>query len=215
LVFINYIGEALIVDVGGDLYTVPANGRLQVNLPPGEVGYSASAGFSGTNGIAQVMAGRYTGLGFTREIPPEEPDYEAGEPAPTPVPLEMSVFAVSLEGEPASGVPSAAVATAMPLAAESDDTPVPAATGQGVIGVTNYIGETLTFTIDNQTHSVAGGGGTLTINLTPGEYNFTASTPHAGANGSLKVAEGTTIQVSVVLDLQSGQMNFYVERETP
>lgn len=215
LVFINYIGEALIVDVGGDLYTVPANGRLQVNLPPGELDYSASAGFSGTNGIAQVMAGGYTGLGFTREFPPQEPEYEAGEPVPSPVPLEMSVFTVSLEGEPVSGVTSTTVTAATPLAAESDDTPVPAATGQGVLGVTNYIGETLTFTINNQSYSVAGGGGTLAINLTPGEYTFTVSTPQAGTNGSLEVTEGTTVQVSVVLDVQSGQMKFYVEQEAP
>jgi len=215
LVFINYIGEALIVDVSGDLHTVPVNGRLQVNLPPGEVGYSASAGFSGTNGSAQVMAGGYTGLGFSREIPPEEPDYEAGEPVPTRIPLAMSVFSVSLEGEPISKVPSAAVATATPLAADSDDTPVPAPTGQGVLGVANYIGETLTFTIDNQAYSVEGGGGTLAINLTPGEYSFTASTPQAGTNGSLIVTRGTTVQVSVALDVQSGQMKFYVEWEAP
>ncbi len=215
LVFINYIGEALIVDVSGDLYTVPANGRLQVNLPPGEVDYSASAGFSGTNGSAQVMAGGYTGLGFARELPPQEPDYQAGEPVPTPVPLEITVFSVSLEGEPVTEVPSAPAATATPLAADLDDTAVPAPAGQGVLGVANYIGETLTFTIDNQVYSVEGGGGTLAINLTPGEYSFTASTPQVGTNGSVMITEGTTVQVSVVLDVQSGQMKFYVEQEAP
>jgi hypothetical protein len=218
LVFVNYIGEALVADIGGDLYTVPATGRLQVNLPPGEVSYSASAGFSGINGTAQVAAGDYTGLGFSREIPPEEPDYEVGEPVPTPVPLAISVFAVSLEDEPVGEAPSApapasaaasAAVSAAPLAADVRPTSAPG--GQGELSVVNYVGETLTFTIDNQTYPVAGDGGVLRIYLAPGEYTFTASTPQAGANGSLIVSEGAAARVSVALDVESGEMRVYVE----
>jgi hypothetical protein len=208
LVFVNYIGEALIVDIGGDLYTVPANGRLQINSPPGEVGYSVSAGFSGTNAIAQVAVGSYTGLGFTREIPPEEPDYELGKPVPTPVPLEISVSAVSLEDEPVGEAPPAPTTTAPVV---SDDRPTSTAGGQGGLNVVNYIGDTLTFTIDNQTYSVAGDGGALTIDLAPGEYSFTASTPQAGTNGTLDVTAGATTRVSVSLDVRSGEMNIYIE----
>jgi hypothetical protein len=214
LVFVNYIGEALVVDIGGDLYTVPATDRLQVNLPPGEVSYSASAGISGINGTAQVAAGGYTGLGLSREIPPEEPDYEVGEPVPTRVPLAISVFAVSLEDEPVGEAPSAsapasAAASAAPLAA--DDRPTSAPGGQEELNVVNYVGETLTFTIDNQTYPVAGDGGVLRIDLAPGEYTFTASTPGAGANGSLIVSAGATTRVSVALDVGSGEMRIYVE----
>jgi hypothetical protein len=210
LVFVNYIGEALVVDIGGDLYTVPATDRLQVNLPPGEVSYSASAGFSGINGTAQVAAGGYTGLGFSREIPPEEPDYEIGEPVPTRVPLAISIFAVALEDEPVGEAPSApAPVSAAPPAA--DDRPTSAPEGQGELSVVNYVGETLTFTIDNQTYPVAGDGGVLRIDLAPGEYTFTASTPGAGANGSLIVSAGAVTRVSVALDVGSGEMRIYVE----
>jgi hypothetical protein len=210
LVFVNYIGEALVVDIDGDLYTVPATGRLQVNLPPGEVNYSASAGFSGINGIAQVAAGGYTGLGFSREFPPEEPDYEVGKPVPTPVPLAISVFAVSLVDEPVGEAPSAsAPVPAAPVA--TDDRPTSPPGGQEELSVVNYVGETLTFTIDNQTYPVAGDGGVLTIDLAPGEYTFTASTPHAGANGSLLVSAGAAARVSVALDMGSGEMRVYVE----
>jgi hypothetical protein len=209
LVFVNYIGEALTLDIRGDLFSVPANGRLQVNLLPGEVSYSASAGFSGINGTAQVTAGGYTGLGFTREIPPEEPDYEVGEPVPTPVPLEISVFPVSMEGEPLGQPPSVPAVAASP---ESDaEKPVSAPAGQTGISVVNYVGERLTFTIDNQTYSVPGSGGQLTIDLAPGEYTFTASTPQAGTNGSLRVTAGTATQVSVALDVGSGEMKIYFE----
>ena len=212
LVFVNYIGEALTVDIGGDIYSVPANDRLQVNLPPGEVSYSASAGPSGLNGTAQVTAGEYTGLGFTREIPPEEPDYDVGELAPTPVPLEISVFPVPLEDEPVGQVASTPVTAAPPAAgADPDETPVSVPAGKGVLSVVNYIGETLTFTIDGQAYSVAGDGGVLTIDLAPGEYTYTASTPHAGANGSLRITDGAATQVSVALDMGSGEMKIYVE----
>jgi hypothetical protein len=188
---------------------VPANGRLQVNSPPGEVSYSVSAGFSGTNGIAQVAVGSYTGLGFTREIPPEEPDYEVGKPVPTPAPLEISASAVSLEDEPVGEAPSAPT-TVAPVGAD-DDRPTATAEGQGELSVVNYIGDTLTFTIDNQTYSVAGDGGALTIDLAPGEYTFTASTPQAGANGILDVTAGATTRVSISLDVRSGEMKIYVE----
>lgn len=210
LVFVNYIGEELTVDISGDLHKVPANGRLQINLPPGEISYSASTSLSGISGTAQVTAGVYTGLGFTREIPPEEPDYEVGEPPPTPVPLQMSVFPVSLEDEPVAEAPPEPQVAA-PLAPAPDDPPLSAPAGQGELSVVNYAGETLTFTIDNQVHLVAGSGGKLTLSLAPGEYTFTASTPQAGANGGLRVTEGTVIRVSVALDVQSGQMKLYIE----
>jgi len=210
LVFVNYIGEGLTLDIGGDIYSVPANDRLQVNLPPGEVSYSVSAGPSGLNGTAQVTAGDYTGLGFTQDIPPEEPDYDVGELAPTPVPLELSVFPVPLEDEPVGQAISTPV-TAAPAADDPDETSLSAPTGKGVLRVVNYVGETLTFTIDGQEYSVAGGGGTLTIDLAPGEYTYTASTPRAGANGGLRITEGVATHVSVALDMGSGEMRIYVE----
>jgi hypothetical protein len=208
LVFVNYIGEALVVDVDGVIYNVPANDRLQVNLPPGEVSYSASAGASGLNGTALVTAGAYTGLGFTREIPPEEPDYDVGELAPTPVPLEISVFPVSLEDEP---VGQTTLPTPVTVAPQVDEVPVSVPAGKGALSVVNYIGETLTFTIDGQAYPVAGDGGVLTIDLTPGEYTYTASTPRAGANGSLRITGGAATQVSVALDMGSGEVKVYVE----
>jgi hypothetical protein len=99
LVLDNYIGEELVVDIKGTVYHVPANGRLQVNLTPGEYAYSASAGVSGTNGSAQVKAGAYTGLGFSRE-PVPTPTYEVGEPEPTVVVPKILVKPVDLSGEP-------------------------------------------------------------------------------------------------------------------
>ncbi len=208
LVFVNYIGESLTIDVRGVLYAVPANGRLQVNLPPGEVSYSASTGLSGLNSTAQVRTGMYTGLGFTREISAEEPDYQVGDPVPTPVPLKMSVFPVSLKDEPVGKPTSTPTAGASPT---RNDLSVPAPTGLGELSVVNYVGETLTFTIDNQAYSVAGSGGKLTLNLAPGEYTFSASTPRVGVNSSLRIPGGAVVRISIALDAQSGQMKIYSE----
>lgn len=207
LVFVNYIGEALTVDMGGMLYTVPANGQLQVNSPPGVVSYTASTPLSSMNGTVPVTAGTYTGLGFTREIAPE-PDYEVGKPAPTPVPLEMFVFPVPVMAEPITEITTAAPA-AVPGA--RPEPPVSILEDQGTLRVVNYIGETLTLTIDNQAYSIAGSGGTLTIALAPGEYPFTASTPRVGMNSSLRIRAGIATRISVALDVQSEQMKIYIE----
>jgi hypothetical protein len=102
LVFDNYIGEELVVDLQGTTYRVPADGRLQVNLAPGEYGYSVGAGVSGANGSAHVVAGQYTGLGFSREVP-VTPTYDVGDPEPTPVILHIIVTPVDLSGEQVAG----------------------------------------------------------------------------------------------------------------
>ena len=49
LVFDNYIGEELVVSLGGAQYRVPADGRQQVNLAPGEYTYSISNRFEKRN----------------------------------------------------------------------------------------------------------------------------------------------------------------------
>jgi hypothetical protein len=208
LVFFNYIGEAVTADVAGDVYSVPANGRLQINLPPGQVSYSLGAGLSGTNGAAQVAAGQYTGLGITREAGPGEPDYEAGKPVPTPVALAMQVFPVSLENVPVAGPSPSPAAVAPQAPADGRDAP---AGDQGKLDVINYIGEPLTFTIDDRAFQVAESGGRLGLDLPPGEYTFTASTPRAAANGSLRVRTGETVLVSVALDVETEQIQVYIQ----
>jgi len=95
LVLDNYIGEELVVNLNGALHTVPANGRLQLNLAPGVYTYSASVATSSVNGSVEVVAGEYRGLGFSRQVPPT-PEYALGKPEPTPVTLQLYVTVVSL-----------------------------------------------------------------------------------------------------------------------
>ena len=207
LVFLNYIGEVVKLDIGGKVYTVPANGRSQINLPPGQVSFSASAGLSGTNSTARVVAGGYTGLGLTRDIGPEEPDYDVGEPVPTPVPLQMHVLPASLQDIPVS---RASPAPATEVSPATDKAPMPSPQ-QGELVLVNYIGEELTFTANDQAYRVSPSGGKLGLSLVPNEYTFTASTPDASTNGVFRVKAGQTTRVSVALNVQSGNIELYID----
>ena len=188
LVFVNYVGEELTVNINNTVYKVPADGQLQINLAPGEVKYTASVGPSSYNATVLVAAGAYTGLSVTRDIP-VTPEFDLGELKPTAVPLNLHINPVSLSGEP--------VATATPAAsAPAGGAAVPAApgpSGGAALTVVNYIGQPATFTIDNQAYSVAVNGGSVAIALAPGDYTFTASTPKGSTNGSLKVVSGAAV----------------------
>jgi hypothetical protein len=210
LVLVNYIGETLTVNLNDQLYTVPANERLQVNLPPGQVTYSASAGFSGTNGTAQIVAGQYSGLGFSTE-PVPQPTYDVGQPAPTPEHPKMNVFPVPLESVPVSqGSPSPTIVTTPAAPPQATGTPVSPSASEAELIVVNYIGETLTFTINNHQYQIAPDGGQLTLSLAPGAYTYTTSVPSASDNGSLDVTAGKTIQVGVALNVNNHQLELYI-----
>jgi hypothetical protein len=208
LVIDNYIGDELVLDILGVIYRVPPNGRRQINLSPDLIKYSAAAGYSGTAGEAEVAAGRYTGLGFNREIPPEELDYDVGGLKPTRVPLAMWTVLVDLSNEP---VVEFGAAAPEPIVAPPALLPLSGAvTAPGNLRVVNYIGETLTFTINNQEYQVPAGDSKLSLELEPGEYTFTASTPRASGNNSVRVTAGETVQVSITVNLRGDRVEIYI-----
>ena len=209
LVLDNYIGEALLVNIGDALYTVPVSGRTQVDLPPGPVGYSASAGTSSINATIQIVADEYSGLGFSRELP-TAPDYNLGKLDPTPVPLKITVIPVPLGDESMADVASE------PIPADTDARPTPGDTtrpedGLPSLTVINYAGQPLTFTINDIEYRVAQGDGEVTIVLTPGEYAYTAATPGAAANGNLVLSAGAWLRLSVFTSLQGDWIYTYFE----
>jgi hypothetical protein len=134
-----------------------------------------------------------------------------GKPAPTPVPLQISVFPVALDTAAVSSQATPTPVAEAPAGTDVGGAPVTAPEGQATLTVSNYIGETLTFTIDNQAYEVAGNGGQLRLDLAPGEYTFSASTPQAGTNGGLSIPEGRSTQVSVALEAGNGAMQVFVE----
>jgi hypothetical protein len=202
LVFVNYVGEELTVNINNTVYKAPADGQLQINLAPGQVNYTASVGPSFYNGTVSIQAGAYTGLSVTRDIP-VTPTYELGELKPTAVPLELHINPVSVSGEP--------VATATPAAsAPAGGNAAPAPSGGTTLTVVNWIGQPAIFTIDNKEYSLAANGGSAAIALTPGDYTFSASTPKGSTNGSLTVVSGASVQVSLAANPAGDQISAYV-----
>jgi hypothetical protein len=205
LVFVNYVGDELTVNINNTVYKAPADGQLQINLAPGQVNYTASVGPSFYNGTISIEAGAYTGLSVTRDIP-VTPTYDVGDLKPTAVPLKLHINPVSLSGEP--------VATAT-LSAPAGGAAAPAAPGPSggtALTVVNYIGEPATFTINNKEYNLAANGGSVAIALAPGDYTFTASTPKASTNGALTVMSGTGVKVSLAGNPAGDQINAYVQQ---
>jgi hypothetical protein len=71
IVWTNYVGggNELTVDVGGTLYKIPpeANnipGRLQIDVTPGTISYTASVPFGSVSRTVDVASGQVIGLGF-------------------------------------------------------------------------------------------------------------------------------------------------------
>jgi hypothetical protein len=205
LVFVNYVGEELTVNINNTVYKAPADGQLQINLAPGQVNYTASVGPSFYNGTISIQAGVYTGLSVTRDIP-VTPTYDVGDLKPTSVPLKLYINPVSLSGEP--------VATATPAAPASGAAApaAPAPSGGTSLTVVNYIGQPAIFTIDNKEYNLAANGGSMAITLAPGDYTFSASTPKGSTNGSLKVVSGAGVQVSLAANPAGDQISAYVQQ---
>jgi hypothetical protein len=98
LVFENYIGANLTIDLGGDtVWYVPANGRMQFDLPAGPYRITASADVGNVeasyNAIADVTAGQYTGIGFSRDISVNARDTHESGPRDVPGTQEWEMLA--------------------------------------------------------------------------------------------------------------------------
>jgi hypothetical protein len=207
LVLDNYIGEELTVDIDGTIYTVPANGRLQIDLNPGEVTYTASVSTSSLNATAEVVVSEYTGLGFSRDY--EEPvEYKEGEPEPTPIPLDMYVDPVDLSGAAMAGTEAGEEATEEVIGDEVD---MPAAKGVNGVTVINYTGKILTFTLLDKQYVIAEDVLETQIELGQGEYGYTAAVPAAAHNGSFVVDPGQMVRLSISMSEDGNALRVYFE----
>ncbi len=226
LVWINYTGtDELTVDLNGQLYKVPpqANeipGRLQVDVPPGLYTYTASVPNGSINGQVAVITGQVLGLEVSSVIV-EPIEYDIGDEFDFLPEIALTVNRENLTAQ-ASGTteaaPSEAEQTAAPASTTTDTTSAPAETTppdvtdtvaqpDGLL-IKNFTGDTLVFTINNAVYTIVAGE-EFNLALPPGQYNFTASLPSVARNGTVDLAAGETIELSIATTIAHDVLNVY------
>lgn len=207
----NYNGDELTIDLNGTIYKVPPAahnipGRLQIDLAPGFYRYTASVPYGSLNGEINVIAGQIAGLNISAK-PQPEPEYDIGEPSPLPLPVELQLTQEDLT---AKAAPQNEVAPAELPASGGVLAPVDAPTTSTLKGllIKNYAGDTLTFTINDQTYSLANNTST-TLPLPPGRYNYTASLPFVATTGTVDVSAGHGVEISIAINVSHDVLSVY------
>ena len=207
----NYTGDELTVDLNGTIYKAPpaANnipGRLQIDVAPGLYRYTASVPNGSVNGEINVVAGQVTGLNISAKLQPE-PEYDVGEPSPLPLPVDLLLSQEDLTaraaplGEVAPGELPASGGVLAP-------TNVQTATAPKGLFIKNYAGDTLTFTINDQAYTIANNAQTV-LPLPPGRYNYTASLPFVAITGTVDLAAGQSVELSIATNVQHDVLSVY------
>ncbi len=210
----NYNGDELTVDLNGTLYKVPpaANnipGRLQINLTPGLYRYTVSVPYGSLNGEVNVVAGQVVGLSLSAK-PQEELEYEIGEPAPGPQPVELQLAQEDLTARVASTTPAGEVAPGeLPtsggvIAPPAEASPIVA---EGLL-VKNFAGETLILTIGGQTYSIPNNA-EIRLFLSPGHYNYTASLPFVATTGTVALVPAESVELSIAINVNHDVLSVY------
>lgn len=209
LAWINHTGYELTLDLNGQIFTVPPKsaeipGRLQIDVAPGVINYTASIPFGSANGQISAEAGQVTGLSAVTDLP-EEQEFNVGSAFDATPNLTLRVYPEDLTAQTAAVSPPAPADAPQPVLPESaatspaDESPVVGNQPSAGLRVENYAGDTLVFTVNNQTVTVAPNA-QQTIELLPGEYAFTASTPAVAATGTAVVQPVLGGWVSVVIN---------------
>jgi hypothetical protein len=98
-------------------------------------------------------------------------------------------------------------------------TPAPAATGTPVAAegtpaapngllVRNFTGDTVVFTIADREYFIPAGS-EQTIQLAPGQYNYTASLPYVASTGTVSLSADQGITLSLATNASRDAMNVY------
>lgn len=216
IVWINYIGDELTVDLNGELFKVAPSagdisGRLQIDVAPGDYTYTASVPGGSLNGPLNVAAGQVTGLSFTGVR--EERKYDVGEKYDFLLPVTMTVAQEDLTAQATAVIePAAPVDTSSPAPAEDAAPAEPvvndaAAVEPGLL-VKNYAGEALTFTIDGREYTIPNND-ELTIDLPAGSYSFTASRPYVATTGTVELLPDQGVELSVAVNVAGDVLSVY------
>ncbi len=211
LAWTNYNGDELTVDLNGTIYKVPpaANnvpGRLQIDLAPGLYRYTASVPNGSLNGEINLTAGQVVGLNVSAKLQ-EEPDYDIGEPSPLllPVDLLLNQEDLTAKAAPQAQVVPGELPTSGGVAAPAV---APAVAAPAGLVIKNYAGDTMTFTINGQTITVANNASTV-VPLPAGRYNYTASLPFVATTGTVDIAAAKGVELSIATNINHDVLSVY------
>jgi hypothetical protein len=219
LVWINYNGDELTVDLNGELYKVPPTaatgpGRLQINVAPGKYAYTASIPYGSLNDEVILAAGEVRGISISAELP-EEPDYDVGDYVDLTPDITLRQSSEDLTVNAATAALPAAVDDGSPqVLPVTGIAPSPVVLSPPVVGdnlkIKNYAGDTLIFTIDGQTYNILRDEA-LTLALKPGQYSYTASTPFVATTGVIDIVNvpSQPVELSVVINVGGDFLTVY------
>jgi hypothetical protein len=209
VVWINYYGsDELTIDLAGELYKVPPQiddipGRLQIDLSPGPHRYTISVPNGSLNGEINVVAGQVTGLSITADIPIQE-KYDVGDEFEFHPPVTLHLAEEDLTSQ--VSIPEADAAPDV-LPVTGGEIVPHQVNPQGLL-LKNYAGDTLIFTINSQTYTIANNA-EQTLILPPGQYSYTASLPFVATSGVVDLAVEQNIEMSIVLNVEGRSLTVY------
>ncbi|MFN8457707.1 MAG: hypothetical protein U0401_24145 [Anaerolineae bacterium] len=202
-VFINYIGQEVVLDLDDVTYRVPGTatspggGRFELTLAPGEHKYAANVPGvdTGSAGTFIITPGGYVGKAARLEKTNALLDRE-GNVLEKP---KDYVFIFDVD-------PFVSAITATPTAVSDTWKPAPAAPGQGSLAWTNYTGEELTIDLNGTLYKVPPAANNIAghsqINVAPGLYRYTASVPNGSVNGEVNLVAGQVMGLTISAKLQ-------------
>ncbi len=213
IAWINYYGrDELVVDLNGQLYKVPPQtngipGRLEIDVSPGFYRYTVSVPNGSLNGEVMVVAGQITGLGISANLP-EPVEYDIGDEFEFLPPVTLRLAEEDLTGQVQASQPDSAPATLPATGGQVAPTVLDTTTKPEGLLVKNYTGDTLVFTINHQTYMIVDNA-ERTVSLPPGRYNYTASLPFVATTGTVDLALGQSVELSVAINVNHDLLSVY------
>lgn len=214
LIFVNYIGDVLTIDIDNQLYTIPANDRLQLNLVPARYTYSGRvSGDEGSNDEVTVVAGQTQVVGARLKRKDKDsltweqahlisnswPDGTlvelAGNNLRSGLVMDLEFFEASLDPASQPSPPLQAPLQAIPP-------------GQGAIVIYNHLGGTLTVDIDGVLYALAFKE-RLQVNSLPGQTTYSAVFERLATNGGVWVTEDEYTVLSFAFAPRKPSRDFY------
>jgi hypothetical protein len=197
-ILVNYVGQALTLDLDDVTYTVPGTdtspggGRFEIQLMPGEHKYAVNVPqVTGSAGEFTIEPGETVAKGV-RLVKGNPAIDRNGIVLEKP---EDKVFVFDIDpfaNTPANVEPP--TDTWQPVA------PMP---GKGSIVWINYSGQDeLTVDLAGQLYKVVPKKndipGRLQVDVSPGTYNYTASVPYGSINGEINVVAGNVTGINII-----------------